>query len=260
MELPTGKDLATIIGERNLCLRRILDEPRSKSDLEDSLSCSRSTLDRAISELRDASLVRYDDGLWTATLLGWCAYNTRERYLDRLEDIAKAGPILKHLSTETVLDCSIVEGGTVHEAQATVPDAVITKSCAYMEKASSVRIATPTLMMGLLGGLTERVASKTDVAVELIVPKETYERAEATSPTLVERFIERCNVDLYFTVVPFSFGLWRTDEGIAGVLVFSDQGIEGLVVNDGDEALRWADHQLGQLKEQADRRSAQSET
>lgn len=247
----TPDDLAALLSERRQCFEKIISEPRSKCDLANDLSYSRSTLDRAISELKDAALISYDDGVWTPTLLGWCTYQTHTRYWSQLGDLSEAAPILQHLSMDDRLDCSIFEGATIHEVESAVPDAVIAKTCESLRTANSIKIATPTLMIGLIGGLVEGLANCPDTQIQISIPQPTYRRAKDTSESLLNRFVETCNVQLHHTEIPFSFGLWCADMDRIGIIGFSEQGITGMIVNDTDEAVRWANRKFDSLTAEA---------
>jgi len=43
--------------------------------------------------------------------------------------------------------------------------------------------------------------------------------------------------------IPFSYGLSIFDHDRAGITIFTEQGIAGLIVNDTDDALSWAEKQ-----------------
>lgn len=63
-------ELSTTLAKRFECLAALVDQPRTKSELDEVLDYSRSTLDRAIRDLRDVNLVAYEDGIWKPTFLG----------------------------------------------------------------------------------------------------------------------------------------------------------------------------------------------
>jgi hypothetical protein len=59
-------------------------------------------------------------------------------------------------------------------------------------------------------------------------------------------------VRLYRASIPFSFGLWIADEDEVGIVVFTEQGLGGILVNDIDDALDWATDQYERVKQDAD--------
>ncbi|MCG1008357.1 transcriptional regulator FilR1 domain-containing protein [Halorubrum lacusprofundi] len=54
------------------------------------------------------------------------------------------------------------------------------------------------------------------------------------------------------TSIPFSFGLWIVDSEEAGIIIFTEQGIRGILMNDTDDALTWATNQYERAKQDAD--------
>jgi len=78
------------------------------------------------------------------------------------------------------------------------------------------------------------------------------ERTRAVFPTLTDDLLEDENVSLQTASIPCSFGLWVVDSAEAGITVFTDQGIRGILMNDTTDALDWATDQYERVKQDAD--------
>lgn len=252
MPRPPGDHLDAILTERHSYLCALIEQPRSKCDLENELDGSRSTLDRALRDLADADLAKYEDGVWKPTPLGRCSYKTREAYLDRLENLAEAAPLFNELSSGSPIDCAFVIGADVHETDPSMPDAVMRTLLDSVEGGQDVSVATPVIVTGFAEDFYERVRTGGNYSLELITPPDVFERTRAAFPTLTEELLDDENVSLYTASIPFSFGLWIVDSAEAGIIVFTDQGIRGIFLNDTTQALDWATDQYGRVKQDAD--------
>lgn len=179
--MPSSPDenLDALLVDRSVYLRALIEHSRSKNDLEANFDCSRSTLDRALSDLADAGLVEYEDGVWSPTLLGVCSIHARDAYLDQLADLADAAPILNALPADSPVDCAFLDGVDISEADPSMPDAVIQQIVTLVENAPEVALATPVLPLSVARSICDQVATET-TTVELLVPSTVFEQAHAS--------------------------------------------------------------------------------
>lgn len=252
MATPLRDDIVSVLADRYTTLRALIDHPQAKRELEDTLDCSRSTIDRAIRELRDANLIHYEDGMWTPTLHGWCAYHARNKYHNHLADLVEAAPVLDNLPLDSPVDCAMLEGVDVYKVNASVPDMVVETILDYVSGATSVRIITPVVLIGFAKRLCERVADSERYDVELTIPKDVFKQVHATYPDLTASFIDDENVQAYCASIPFSFGLLIVDDTNVGLLTFTDHGIGGFLMNDSEDAGAWAQKQYERVRRNAD--------
>lgn len=252
MPRPAGDCLDAVLTERHSYLRALIEQPRSKCDLKEELDGSRSTLDRALRDLADANLAVYEDGVWKPTSLGRCSYRTRKAYLERLENLAEAAPLFNELSSGSPVDCAFVIEADVYEADPSMPDAVIHTLLDSVEGRQGVSVATPVVVTGFAEDFYERVSCGESYSLELLIPPEVFERTRAAFPTLTDELLEDENVSLHTAAIPFNFGLWIVDSTEAGIIVFTDQGVRGILVSDTADALDWATDQYERAKQDAD--------
>lgn len=248
----SGDDLNAALTDRHSCLRALIGQPRSKRELEEEIDCSRSTLDRAVRTLADAGFVRYEDGVWKLTLLGRCSYQTREAYLDRLDGLAEAAEILDGFSPNHPIDCQFLAGADVYKADPSMPDAVMQTLLDCAEQATEMYVATPVVVTGFAENFYESVRTGRDYTLEMLLPAGVFDRIHTTFPTLTNDLVNDPNVDLHRASIPFNFGLWIADADEVGVVVFADQGVRGILVNDTDDAVDWATDQYKRAKQDAE--------
>ncbi|MBX0324820.1 hypothetical protein EGH21_17475 [Halomicroarcula sp. F13] len=254
MPRPSGGDLdlATVLTERRSYLRALIEQPRSKRDLESAVASSRSTLDRALRDLADANLARYEDGVWTPTLLGWCSYRAQETYRDHLTTLAEAAPLLNNLPVDGSVGCAFLDDADVYEADPAMPDAVIQTLLESVEHATEVCAATPVVVTGFAEEFYDCVRIGDNYTLEMVLPAKVFEQVYVAFPTLTNELMSDGNVRLYRASIPFSFGLWIADADEVGIVVFTEQGLGGILVNDTDDALDWATDQYERAKQDAE--------
>ncbi|WP_254840812.1 helix-turn-helix transcriptional regulator [Natronomonas marina] len=252
MPLPPDDCLDSVLVKRHSYLRVLIDQPSPKCNLEDELGGSRSTLDRALRELADADLATYENGVWKPTPLGRYSYRTRKAYLERLENLTDAAPLLNELSSGSPVDCTFVIGADVHESDPSMPDAVMQTLLDSVEGGHDVTVATPVVVTGFAEDFYECVSRGENYSLELLIPPEVFERTRAAFPILTDELLDDENVSLHTASIPFSFGLWIVDSAEAGIIVFTDQGVRGILMNDTTDALDWATDQYERAKQDAD--------
>lgn len=251
MGYSSSDDPDSVLSERYSFLHLLMDQPRSKSELEEVVDVSRSTLDRALRDLADSELALYEDGVWKPTPLGWCSYRAREAYLNRLESLVEAGPLINELSTANMIDYPFLEGASVDKTDPSMPDAIIQLLLDSVKNGKNIIIVTPVVITGFAEELYDRVHNSEDYSLDLIIPPDVFERMRAVFPSLTNKLQDDDNVSVYTATIPFSFGLWIVDSSEAGVIIFTDQGVCGILMNDTPDALDWAEDQYNRVKQEA---------
>jgi len=252
MALHRGDSLGTLLDKRNSYLRALIDQPRSKCDLEDELDGSRSTLDRALRELADANLATYEDGVWKPTHLGQCSFETREVYLEQIDSLAEAAPLLSELPSESPVSSEFIIGADVYETDPSMPDAVMRTLLDSVEDGHEILMATPVIVTGFSDEFYERVNSNGDYSFELFIPPGVFERSRTMFPTSTSKIANDESISLYTAPISFDFGLWIVDSTEAGIIIFTDRGLRGILLNDTTDALDWAVEQYEHIKQDAE--------
>ncbi|WP_265111768.1 helix-turn-helix transcriptional regulator [Halosolutus halophilus] len=237
MESPGEEILGRLVSDRRDCLAALVTKPRTKQELTNQLPCSRSTVDRAITDLSDAQLVEYAGGKWRTTYVGACTYRQYEAYSGRLCDIAEAAPVLEALPDETTMEDVFVIGSSVYETNPSVPDGTLDPMFASVRDATRVRVVVPKVMIGLADRFYRNVATGETYALEVLSATHVLEQLRELEFERGTEAMEDSNVSLYHGRIPFSFGFWISDEMEVGVIVYTKTGIAGILVNDTDEAV-----------------------
>lgn len=245
-----GVEIDTVVSNREKILQTLIDHPQSKASMETSLDYSRSTINRAIRELERHELVHYTDGIWKATTLGEIALQARKNYLNTVDTLAENKSLIQDISPGGYVDEALLKDATVHTATASTPDLVMNTFLQYARDASVLHLATPTLFVGFLGELYEQAISGSGSEFCLTVSEAVIEQLQETNYGPVKKIRNNDHVTLRSTDIPFSFGIWKADTSHCGVIVFTEHGIRGIIVNDTPRALAWAEARYDAVQNQ----------
>jgi predicted transcriptional regulator len=243
-------EIAGIIHRRWDCLDAIVDAPGPKGELVDRLDTPRSTLDDIVRELEGAGLVAYEGGKWRATTVGHYAHDSYGRFLGSLDDVQAVGDILAPLSDAESIAPAMLNGAVPYEATDPVPDAVVQQFITRIGDADRIRGFAPRAVSGYADMVPER-AAETDTTVELVMTEDIYEQLTALYPPDDRPAAQRESLRVFHGPIPYEYGLWIGDDSHAGLVVYTDQGINGLIINESDAAVEWATEQYEQVRERA---------
>lgn len=119
-------------------------------------------------------------------------------------------------------------------------------------EATRFRLFTPRVLAAHVEPFYENALSGDDPRIELVVSVSLFDQLRAHFPDLINEAVTDSPISFYTAEVPDSFGLWIADHDHVGVLVFGESGVRGILVNDTDAALGWAEEQYEQVKQNAD--------
>jgi len=249
---PVPLDLADILLKRHKCLHTLDNQPQAKPELIESLDIPRSTLDDIVRDLEHADLVEYHDGKWQLTLLGRYTLNHHTRYKEGLESLTNATPVIKELPRDTPVERRFLRDAEVHVATTPVPDEVMQVFLDAVGSATHVRGVTPLAMVGYIDSFYRAATTGSDAQLEAVLPLETFERLQTLHPDSTEKAMDDDDITLYHADIPVTFSLWIADDDHAGLIVYADQGVQGILINDTDDALNWATDQYDRIQKDAE--------
>lgn len=250
----TTDDLADALGGRHRVLRALASEPASKRTLEDRLSVSRSTVDRAIRDLQSNSLVAYEDRAYHLTAAGRYGLSAHETAADRLAALAEMSDDLTALSHGTPLEAAFLVDAEVIRPSRRTPDAVVSRLLGSVRRADHVDGVAP---VALMGHLTPFYAEATadGGTMRMLLEGDLFDELVTDDDEPLRRGIDDPDVSLERATVPFEFGLWIAERGDvdeeAGVVIYTETGVKAVVVNDDPTARSWAREQFERVAETA---------
>lgn len=252
MNRPATNKVESLASNRSEYLQALTTSPRSKRELVELLDCSRSTVDRVLRSLADAYLVEYNDGKWHATAVGICAYRRHESYTGFIEDLADASLILTELPPENPVDDRFLTRSTPHASAEAVPDAVLAPMFASVREASTVRGLVPRALAGSAADFYDFATSGDSSDLELIIADTVFDQLYEIYPEDMNGALEDPNATFLRGEVSVPYGLWISDTDEVGIVVYSEKGLQGTILNDTEAAVEWATEQYDSIKQDAE--------
>jgi predicted transcriptional regulator len=202
-------------------------------------------------EVEDADLAAYSDGKWQITLFAQWTLQIYEQYRSQLADLADAAPITDALSPESPVTCDFLIGADTYQADPAVPDEVVQVLLESVADATHVRGFTPMAISAYVDQFYSQSTTGDEYQLELILPMDVFERIYTRYPDQTEEALRDTHVSLRHGPIALSFGLWIADSSHAGIIVYAEHGVQGLVINDTDAALEWAENQYERIQQDA---------
>ena len=250
---------ATLI-QRLDVLERLCQSPAYIRDLVSETGQSRSTINRAINELEDIGLVeRGDDGI-EPTTAGRLARDRLDTFLTAFDDILAAAAVLDSMPSETSIDPQIVDGCEAILAADPAPYRALERIHDDLVDATSYRALVPKLEdPRQIRLLYEHVVTAGNPA-ELVVPPEVFATLREEFPRRMAAMADEGGFSVFVgSVPPFGLGLLDGESSsekppttTAHVVRHNDRGgVYGVLVNDSETAVQWAENQYRAYREEA---------
>ncbi|MEF8773255.1 MAG: tetratricopeptide repeat protein [Halobacteriales archaeon] len=225
-------------------LERLQEGPAYKRDLVDELPHSRSTVDRALDELADATLVeRREDG-YAATTAGRLAAERYRTFQRELDDVADAQPVLEPVPADAAVGVEFVAGSEAAVASGPAPYRPLEQFHDAVAAADRYRGCLPALDDPRHVRLLYEHAVTSDRSVELVVAPALFDALREEFPRRMAAMAESGRFDVRVgEVPPYGLVLLKGEAGsTAWAVVFDDRGtVHGVLENDTDGGIRWAE-------------------
>jgi predicted transcriptional regulator len=241
------RDVADVLAKRHDVLRALVEEPRPKRDLVEALDVPRSTLDRAVRELERVGLVECSGGTPEPTAFGRRACRTRTSYLSELRGLRRGADVISSLPADSPVDETVLRGADVARPSEATPDSAVGALLRSVRGADSrVRGVAPAALTGHASAFVER-ATEGDTELELLLSEEVLDAVRRSDR--IEEVGGRSDVAVQRGPIPVSFGLWLVDDSEVGVVVYTDSGVGGVIVNDTERAVAWGEDLYSRVRE-----------
>lgn len=244
-----------VVTRRGDYLEVLLDDARTKPELEEDLGVSRSTVNRALGELAEAGLVEDRRGTCRLTLAGRLAAESIRNLREQSEGVMAATELFDGLDPELDVGLEMVTGATVRPARGARPYRAFHVFERLIEEASSIRGSARTFANPRGRELFEDAIVARGVPVEFYLDEVLFEEIYDNFADAFDRWVESGafsgfvapDCPRYTTVVS------ELPEGRhAGIALYSCDGeFHGVLINDRPEAVEWAADRLDQVAARA---------
>ncbi len=252
----TGDQVRDAVDKRTDVLTAVVDEPRHKPALVDVLDVSRSTVDRAISELTEAGLVEREGSVYRTTVSGKLALQTYTDYVQRTDSLATATQIVNAVSDAARLDPVLLTNAEIHIAEPHAPESALDQVITELRQASTLRGFAQVIKTSYISMLYEEVVNR-GLDVEVIVEREARESLGALAhgrDQLVALF-ESDSFRVFESDAKLPYALWILEgenRDVAGITVHNAGGIVGVVINDDEDAVEWCQREYERTRADAE--------
>lgn len=224
---------------------------RTKPELVDRLPVSRSTVDRAVRSLEAHGLVSRDDAV-SLTPRGRIALDAHESFADAVGALGDAGEVLSPLPVDATIDTALLEGATVVDPNRDAPERATTAVIEEVESATEIRGFASTVLPSTVEVFHDAIldgAIMDHVVASSVLDDLLSEHADPVHRALdTGRFrIREATTELAYSLLLFE----HPDRTVVVALVYGDRGLSGVVKNDSEAAVAWAERVYADLREAA---------
>ncbi|TYL40208.1 hypothetical protein CV102_01095 [Natronococcus pandeyae] len=219
-----------------------------------SLSVSRSTVDRAISELRGVDCIHRSGSAYRSTEIGRIALEEYASYTDRMQSLEEATPVIKSLPRDSVTPGLFSREASVETANPRRPLHIFDRLSAVLESAKRFRGTVPVALAPYFE-VIRTSAAEHGIDVELTVDAVLYDDLQTESRTSIERLERSKTVRLVTSDVATSYAVWIAEtstQTYAGIIVYDQGRVEGMIVNSTPAATEWALNQYREFKKRGE--------
>jgi predicted transcriptional regulator len=243
MTRPDPTEVMAVVARRGTVLRAVDTEGVPKRDLVDTLSVSRSTVDRAIRELEALGFIeRTDGGSYCRTLPGRLALAEYDRFASRMDGLVSSADVLSLLPADAPCDTRILEDATVVVAERHSPLVPIEHLSNLVDRATHIDAIAPAVLPQQVDAYHRNFVGD-DLTTRLVVTDAVIERLVSAYGTELGESLEtgQLSVRRSDESIPYSLVVAETAEGPEmGLLVYADSGVRGFIGNGSPEAVEWA--------------------
>ncbi|WP_123537295.1 helix-turn-helix transcriptional regulator [Halosimplex salinum] len=236
----TVSDVLDIYNRRADLLGLVCAGTLDKGAIEREVECSRPTVDRSFRELEELGVLRSYGTTHELTNFGelLCREFTRTRAT--LATLTELRDVLSVLPRDSPVDMQLLEGATAHRAKEHAPQEPFLDVVDAAADATEIRGYSSTVLPSYVDAFYALVV-EAEMPATLVFTSDVVETLERNYP---DRFADLTDADhttVYETTRTELFGLLVGDDVVAVPVGDEGGALRGVIVNDTDDALAWAE-------------------
>lgn len=241
-----------LVAQRIDFLETLAGQCLEKRDIVDELDHSRSTVDRAIRDLEAVDLVERSDGGYVTTIAGRLAAQQYRAFRREQRDILDAREALDPLPSDCTLPREVVVDSSITTEEG--PFWLFEHVAQLLRSADRYRAVLPRLGDARHLRLCQTLAGRGDLDATVVSAPSVHQRTREEFPRLVVGLVETDGVVVESAETP-PYGLLlveREDEpATVAVVTYDEAGAVGLLRNDSEAAITWANERIESVRERA---------
>jgi predicted transcriptional regulator len=233
-------EVLDVVTSRADLMRSLASDWRRKGELTDSLSVSRSTVDRGVRELVEAGLAERADGRYRLTVAGQLALSEYEQFTGRVDGALSARTLLESMTGGTDLDPVVFDGATVVARRRDDADDPIAEVDAFLGRTDHLEAVFPALAPEMVALLEKRLLEG-DASATVVLGDSALETLTSRHRRALEAVLETGRVTCLLADEAPSYSLVLAERREQLCLVVQDErSVVGVLLNETPEAFEWA--------------------
>lgn len=237
-----AETLINLMVKRSDLIAELRTGPKYNRDLQDRLGVSRSTVYKAIRELKEHGIVVQTKEGNRLSLLGELVEGEYRSFVGTITEIRAPGSLLAHLAPGVDLDPAMLVGAEQVRAERHAPDRPLVTFEEIVTTADEIRGLGPVTLPQYVSVFRDELVDG-ELAAELLLERQVAEYLLSNYREAVADAATDGDLGLLETDESIPFGLLVVDDPgpEAVVFVYDDRGtLRGLLRNDSRDAVEWA--------------------
>lgn len=193
------------------------------------------------------------DDQYVATTAGRLALREYEKYRRATDAVTSTAELLNHLPNDSPIGTDLLKGASVTMGAEHAPDQALAPSIDLFERATRMRGLAP-VVLSFYPNLIAGRLSEGDITAEIIAESDVLDVLPEL-PSIGDAALSNTEgLSLYESHRELPYALWlmeTPDASYTGITAYDSGGIAGLLMNDSDAAVRWAEEQYESYLETA---------
>ncbi|ELZ01694.1 transcriptional regulator [Natrialba chahannaoensis JCM 10990] len=248
---PPTADVVETVSRRRELLEALAAGPQRKRDLVEQLACSRSTVDRAIRELERFEFIERAESGYRLTAAGQLVFEEFSRTTETFAAIGEASQVLAAIPREAPMSPAFLKDATVSEPKPHAPNAPLQELAASFETATRVRGTSAAERLPETRDRLYHRSIEEDLSVEAILTPDLADFLFKSYPGQAYGVLNHGDFEIYeIESLPYELTIVEQPEGCQLFLfALNDRAeIEGVIKNDTQAALEWAESVFDELR------------
>lgn len=250
--VPENIEFLTSSHNRTVVLRALTEQKAEPTELRRDLEIPRSTFRRVLSELQERRYIKKSRGCYKATALGEYVEYHFSDYLGKMDTVEKLSEFYEHVPpSEIDVEIETVAESDLVLSESFNPHAPVERFLEALDEGDRLRGLAP-VVSNVYTQAYQKALLEDSAETEVVFSRKIAEALLARQEEMFEYIIDTCLTQSYVYDGEFTLGLAIID-GKVYIGSYDNDGImRGLLENDTDEMLAWAEDYFERHKQEVE--------
>lgn len=244
-------DILVLIAQREQLVQQVSDGGASIRELAQTLTLSRSTVNRALNDFKTVQVVQKNGAGYELTSYGRIAYRRYCRLSNGNETLRNAQPLLDHLPEPTAIPDTIFDDAVVMRPSAPTPDTLRTQVADRIRQSEEVVGTAPIVCQRFIKLFHDQLTTH-DLQLSLLLSEQVVNHLWNAHHDCLNMALETDDCTLWSAEQTPPFSLVIIDSTSLWLGVYDECGqLQGILQSESPVAIEWAEQHLQHHTEQA---------